>query len=223
LDVLVSKLFEALNNAADGAFVVDENLCIIYWNDAAKELLNIDGEDIADQPCYRILMGYDEDKRLICKKHCHVLELAMKSKPISNYDVHMQTKQGNKRWLNMSIFTYQMDGNVDNKVIVHLFRDINDKKEDEIFLHRLLGVAKKYHSIPPDNVTEPEILLGELTQREHEVLTLMAQGHGTREIGEQLSISSNTVRNHIQHILEKLQVHSRLEAVTFAIKHNMVG
>jgi DNA-binding NarL/FixJ family response regulator len=123
----------------------------------------------------------------------------------------------------MSIFAYQMDENRDNKVIVHLFRDINDKKEDEIFLHRLLEAARKYHSIPSEIGTEQEILLGELTQREREVLTLMTQGHGTREIGQLLSISTNTVRNHIQHILEKLQVHSRLEAVTFAIKHNMVG
>jgi PAS domain S-box-containing protein len=223
LEELVSKLFEALNEAADGAFVVDENLHIIYWNEAAEELLNFGWEDVAGLPCYRILFGYDEEKRLICKKHCQVSELAIKSKPVSNYDVRMNTKQGSKCWLNMSIFAYQMDGNVDNKVIVHLFRDINDKKEDEIFLHRLLAAARKYHSIPAENATEPEILLGELTQREREVLTLMAQGHGTREIGERLSISTNTVRNHIQHILEKLQVHSRLEAVTFAIKHNMVG
>jgi len=219
----VSKLFEALDDAGDGAFVVDKNLRIIYWNKAAEELLNFEWEDVAGQTCFRILCGYDEGKRLICKKHCHVSKLAMKSKPVSDYDVHMGTKQGSKRWLNMSVFTYQMNGKADDKVIVHLFRDINEKKENEMFLHRLLDAARNYHLISPDNLTKPEILLSELTPREHEVLTLMAQGHGTREIGERLSISSNTVRNHTQHILEKLQVHSRLEAVTFAIKHDIVG
>lgn len=219
----MSKLFEALNDAADGAFVVDENLHILYWNEAAEDLLKFEWEGVAGLPCYRILLGYDEEKRLICKKHCQVSRLVVKSKPVSNYDIHMQTKRGNKRWLNMSVFTYQMNEKVDNKVIVHLFRDINDKKEAEIFLNRLLAAARKYHSISPDNVTEPEILLGELTQREHEILTHLAQGHGTGEIGERLAISPNTVRNHIQHVLEKLQVHSRLEAVTFAIKHDMVG
>jgi PAS domain S-box-containing protein len=223
LEEVVSKLFEALNDAADGAFVVDENLRIIYWNEAAEELLKYDWGDVAGLPCYRILLGYDEKKRLICKKNCQVLELAMKSKPVPNYDVQMHTKLGHKRWLNMSVFTYQMNGKVDDKVIVHLFRDINEKKEDEIFLHRLLEAAKQYHSIPPDSVTEPKTLLKDLTQREHEILTLMAQGYGTREIAQELSISTNTVRNHIQHILEKLQVHSRLEAVAFAIKYNMVG
>ena len=219
----MSNLFQALNDAADGAFVVDENLHIIYWNEAAEDLLKFQWGDVAGLPCYRILLGYDEEKRLICKEHCKVSKLTGKCKPVSNYDIHMQTKQRNRRWLNMSVFTYQMNGKADNKVIVHLFHDINDKKEDEIFLHRLLTVARKYHSISPDNEIESEILLGELTQREHEILTLLAQGHGTREIGLRLSISPNTVRNHIQHILEKLQVHSRLEAVTFAIKHNIVG
>jgi PAS domain S-box-containing protein len=223
MEVLVIQLFEALNNAGDGAFVVDENLRIIYWNDAAEEILNFDGGVMADQPCYRILMGYDEEKRLICKKRCQVAELALKFKPVSDYDVRMHTKKGNSRWLNMSIFVDQMGENGDNKVIVHLFRDINDKKEDEIFLHNLLEAARKYHSLPSEIGTEPEILLGDLTQRECEVLTLLAQGHGTREIGNLLSISTNTVRNHIQHILEKLQVHSRLEAVAFALKNHVVG
>lgn len=219
----MSQLLEALNNTADGAFVVDENLRIIYWNDAAEELLKFNGGVIADKPCYRILKGCDEENRLICKKRCKVAELALRFKPVSNYDVRMHTQEGDSRWLNMSIFPDQIGENGDKKVVVHLFRDINGKKEDEIFLRSLLDAARRYHSIPSEVGTEPEILLGELTQREFEVLTLLAQGYGTRDIGQMFSISTNTVRNHIQHILEKLQVHSRLEAVAFAIKNSLVG
>lgn len=218
----MSKLFEALKDAADGAFVVDEELRILYWNEAAEDLLDFNWGEVIDQACFRILMGHDEQKRLICRRHCRVSKLALKSEPVSSFDVRMCTKHGDQRWLNMSIFTYHSGENGDKKAIVHLFRDINERKENEIFLRRLLEAARQYHSIASLNAPGPDMLLGELTQREREVLALMVQGHGTREIGQELSISTNTVRNHIQHILRKLQVHSRVEAVTYAITHNLV-
>ncbi|MBX7159687.1 MAG: response regulator transcription factor [Acidimicrobiia bacterium] len=61
-----------------------------------------------------------------------------------------------------------------------------------------------------------------LTDREKEVLSLLVAGKSNSAIGEALYISSNTVRTHIQNILSKLSVHSKLEAVAFAIKHNIV-
>lgn len=53
----------------------------------------------------------------------------------------------------------------------------------------------------------------QLTKREEEILKLLSKGFLYKEIGEQLFISSDTVHNHIRHIYEKLQVHSRTEAV----------
>jgi DNA-binding NarL/FixJ family response regulator len=51
----------------------------------------------------------------------------------------------------------------------------------------------------------------------------MAQGLGTADIAHSLSISPTTVRNHVQSILHKFQVHSRLEAVTYAFEHDLTG
>ncbi len=61
-----------------------------------------------------------------------------------------------------------------------------------------------------------------LTQRELEVLQLVAQGLGNREIARRLFISENTVKNHIRNILEKLQLHSRMEAVVYAVREKMI-
>ena len=61
-----------------------------------------------------------------------------------------------------------------------------------------------------------------LTGREIEVLQLVAQGYTSREIGEQLFISENTVKNHVGNILDKLGLHSRNEAVLFALRENLI-
>jgi two-component system nitrate/nitrite response regulator NarL len=61
-------------------------------------------------------------------------------------------------------------------------------------------------------------LVGLLTPREREVLRMLVEAASGPEIARTLSISRNTVRTHIQSILTKLQVHSRLEAAAFAVR-----
>ena len=53
------------------------------------------------------------------------------------------------------------------------------------------------------------------------MLQLLARGASSLEISEELSVSPNTVRTHVQGILTKLQVHSRLEAAAFAVRHGL--
>jgi two-component system NarL family response regulator len=62
-----------------------------------------------------------------------------------------------------------------------------------------------------------------LTGREIEVLELVAQGNTSRAIGEALFISENTVKNHIRNILDKLGLHSRNEAVLYAVRENLIS
>ncbi len=61
-----------------------------------------------------------------------------------------------------------------------------------------------------------------LTERELEVLRLVAQGLNNREIAKRLFISENTVKNHVRNILEKLQLHSRMEAVMYAVREKLL-
>ncbi len=62
-----------------------------------------------------------------------------------------------------------------------------------------------------------------LTGREIEVLQLVARGMTSREIGLELYISENTVKNHIRNILDKLGLHSRNEAVLYAVRENLIS
>lgn len=61
-----------------------------------------------------------------------------------------------------------------------------------------------------------------LTARELEVLRHVAEGQSNREIAEVLGISENTVKNHVRNILEKLHLHSRMEAVMYAVREKML-
>jgi DNA-binding NarL/FixJ family response regulator len=62
----------------------------------------------------------------------------------------------------------------------------------------------------------------DLSPREHEVLDLLSTGATNRAIAEQLQISFNTVRNHVQQILQKLGAHSKLEAVSIAVREGII-
>jgi len=77
------------------------------------------------------------------------------------------------------------------------------------------AVLVRRHEGPPEGA-------GSLSRRELEVLTLVAQGLNNRAIAEQLFISENTVKNHIRNIHEKLQVHSRMEAVVRAVREGVL-
>jgi DNA-binding NarL/FixJ family response regulator len=65
-------------------------------------------------------------------------------------------------------------------------------------------------------------LLDDLTERERQILQLLAQGKRNDDIAAELFISPQTVQTHVRNILGKLRVHSKLEAVAFAVKHGAI-
>jgi DNA-binding NarL/FixJ family response regulator len=80
---------------------------------------------------------------------------------------------------------------------------------------RLMG----YFSTPRPAAVEP--VFPELTEREREVLALIAQGHNNEEIARKLVLSQKTVRNHVSNIFSKLQVADRAQAIVRAREAGM--
>ncbi len=223
----MNDLFQMLTNTADGAFVIDEDQYIVFWNEAAQEILGYTSDEVIGRPCYEILGGQDDQGCVICHHHCVVLATTLTRRPVTNYDIVARTKLGKMCWINVSILTIPPSNNNTPPLIVHLFRDATQKKQNEQFIRQVLNAANRLQERPPHSASLPTppaepLAATELTDREREVLSLLAQGLSTDDIGQALSISSFTVRNHVQNILNKLQVHSRLEAVSYAFEHGLV-
>jgi len=89
---------------------------------------------------------------------------------------------------------------------------------DPGMLTRLLAQVAQEREEQRDAMT----LLNDLTEREREILQLLAQGMRNDDIATQLFISPQTVQTHVRNILGKLRVHSKLEAVAFAVKHGAI-
>src|SRR5262249_39775967 len=95
--------------------------------------------------------------------------------------------------------------------LIHLFHDVTASK-------RLLALVQDMLTMPKKRSASP----GVLTPRELEVLRLIATGADTKTIATRLHVSTATVRNHVQNILGKLRVHSRLQAFAYVTTHHLL-
>jgi DNA-binding NarL/FixJ family response regulator len=99
----------------------------------------------------------------------------------------------------------------------------------EVPKQQLIEEIRSVHALPPapplspQVVTPPTTLIEELTERELEVLALMAEGNTDRQIAAALGIAESTAKNHVSNILGKLSVPNRAGAVAVGYEHGLVG
>jgi len=219
----MDALVAALDLAAEGAFLIDSNQRIIYWNPAAQEMLGYAPADVLGRSCYDIVRGHDDHDHIWCRGNCAVLAKARLGQPVETFSTLAASKSGEMRWINISILALAAPED-DTLIILHLFRDASDHKRREQFARQVLNLVENMQQISlPSPATPGSVLIESLSQRELDVLRLMAQGHSTQQIAVALSISKSTTRNHIQNVYQKLNVHTRAQAVAFAFEHDLAS
>jgi DNA-binding NarL/FixJ family response regulator len=137
-----------------------------------------------------------------------VLDAITSGARVSAFDAHVKTSSGSRKWVNISVFGADLPS---GRVAVHILHDIDGQRHIYSLSRKIAALV---HRLP--GPFEPSD--AELTPRERKVLQALARGASTADIAGELVVSQATVRNHIQHILRKLGVHTRLEAVTRAAR-----
>lgn len=206
-EILGDALVDALRGAGDGSFVTDPEGRIVLWNDAAEAILGHPAAEVLGRPCCTLLCGEDADGDRRYMPKCAGGALARSGKPVAAFDVHTRTKAGLAAWINVSVLVIA-DTRTGAPFMLHLFRDVTCSKAQLALAHEGQGEVS--------NGAAP------LTRREREVLGLMAGGLNTAAMAQRLHLSRATVRNHVQNILLKLDVHSRLEAVAHGLRHRLL-
>lgn len=220
----MDAIVTALERAAEGAFLIDRNQRITFWNRAAQEMLGYAPVEVMGRSCYEVIQGRDDHDHAWCRGNCAVTAKTKSGQPVETFNTLARTKAGDLRWINVSILALEAAGEEDSLAVLHLFRDASDLKRREQFARQVLHLVETMHHQPAGPSQASASRWSEpLTAREMEVLQLLAQGFSTPQIVQALSISRSTTRNHIQNIYQKLEVHTRAQAVAYAFEHGLVS
>jgi len=209
----IREIRELVASTSDSAFAVDGSGQIVAWNHAAETMTGLAAGEVMGKPCAEIIHGTDECGP-VCSPDCTVKQAIRKHHPMGNFDLQIQTAKG-KQWCNISVLIAGEAGST-MPYSIHIIRQIDVHKRLELLMRDFIVAGTQMPAEQARTLISSTRATGretELSDRELDVLRLLATGITTSAIAEQLHISRTTVNNHIQHILRKLDAHSRLEAI----------
>lgn len=205
-------LLEAFEHASDGVFAVDQDMRVVYWNLAAERIFGLDATAALGRRCDEIVAGFETSGAALCAPDCRVIGCARRGHAAETYDLVRADATSSTQWLNVTIIVLRGRRRA-STLTVHLARDVTERRQLEERTGRILS------ALP---IAAPDSTMPAITRREAEVLRLLACGLSNAKIAEALGVSATTTRNHIEHLLAKLGVHSKLQAVVFAAQHGLV-
>jgi DNA-binding NarL/FixJ family response regulator len=141
--------------------------------------------------------------------------------PVQKFALSFPVGKSETKWFEVSLFAVP-SYHTALSTIVHVIRESRKKPSA---LERTLASEAR----PP--VAEPlwpmtgasNSPLADLTEREREILRGLSEGMSTSALAKKLGIAPVTVRNHVQNVLQKLDVHTKLAAVALAYQHGLIG
>jgi PAS domain S-box-containing protein len=219
--ILEAELFTLLEQTADAAYSVTDGGEICSWNGAAEQLFGYPASEVLHRNIDEVLEARDAlgTRALAGGFDAATRRYNGASPGIENFDLEVRVRAGGRIWVNVStiIFDNRRTG---RRLFVRLAHDISQRRRKEELLNQMMEVAQKLvtlASAPSDHApVEP------LSDQERRILKLFADGGNPAAIAGRLSISAQTLRNHLHHINRKLRTHNRLEAVTHAQRRGLI-
>jgi DNA-binding CsgD family transcriptional regulator len=170
-------------------------------------LLGHRAADVLGKKCYEILQGRDVFGNRFCHEHCAIRSMADRHEPVRHWQLFVRGASGQR--VHASLCVFVLFGGRSDYALVHLLEPCLERPAEEN-----PGRPAKSN---PGRAGDAA-----LSGRETEVLRMLAAGAATSDVARRLTISEATVRNHVHHILRKLNVHNRLQAVSLAMRRRLL-
>lgn len=211
-----------LASCGDAVVAVAPRRGITLWNTAAERLLGWRAADVVGRDCGAILRCTDSQGHPLYGTTCPLMACARRSQAVAAQDLRLSDATGAERWVSASTIAVS-DGNGALRSLVHIFRDASRKMALERFTQAVQREATAVlNGVGAESSARGEVRTAPLTDREREVLVLLAEGADTSAIASHLCIGRSTARKHVQSILSKFGVHRRLEAIAHARRHGLL-
>ncbi len=219
--MLETELFALLEQTADAAYTVTDDGEICSWNAAAERLFGHSARDVLGRNIDDLLDARDtlDTHALAGGSEAFTRHWDGASGGIPRFDLEVRTQSGSRVWVNVAtiIYTNRRTG---RRLFVRLAHDIAHSRRNSELLARMLAAARQLVAIADD--TSAHAPVESLSEQERRILQLFASGSNSTTIARKLSISAQTLRNHLHHINRKLRTHNRLEAVTHAQRRGLL-
>jgi DNA-binding CsgD family transcriptional regulator len=213
-----SEILHRLSGRGEAVFARDASERITFWNKKCEELLGLPERSALGKHCHDVVGGRDAFGNVHCLHNCRIAFQARdKSEPVHEFPVSVHTKDG---WKRFDVKTFTIASyHPSLSTLVHVLREgkKNGSPPRETSGNREGAAPEPLRPIPAE-----EEQLAVLTRREREILGLLAQGMTTAAIATVLFISPVTVRNHIAAVLQRLNVHSKVAAVSLAYRNRLL-
>lgn len=211
------RLIRLLDRSADPAFALTERGEIWSWNRAAEEVFGYSASEAIQKQFSGLLQPHGRLGKMVDEEYCR---LAVRKGRVPSFDMQVKSHAGRGIWVNVSVLVFEALRTAP-PVIVHLTHDITLARRREALSRRLTDAARRL--LTAANDSQQQLLpVSPLSAQEQRIIRALAEGNKPGEIARDLGISSQTLRNHLHHINQKLGTHTRLEAVTHAIQRNLV-
>jgi len=204
---------EDVGRGGEAVFATDASDRIILWNKECESLLGVPARRAVGKPCYEVVCGRDGSGNRYCHRNCAVAYQAREKKdePVHPFPLSVKMSDGTSRRISSSLFTIPSYHKA-LATLVHVLRPAT----------ATAAPVPAFVPEPLEPMADDQGNIVSLTLREREILGELARGASTPSIAKKLGIAAVTVRNHIQSILQKLEVHSKLEAVVLAHKRQLI-
>ncbi len=215
------SIFESLSTASIGAYAVNVEQRILFWNRSAQQILGYSAEQVLGRRCSEVLVGLAPGSLTPeCQGGCPSIHCLQAGQIPGTLRLQMLCASGARKSVSLTPMVIG-GGSNDAPLLVHLFSDGPEPGGLDLAAESVRHeLTRSGYDIVSDRASahSEQSDIPSLTPRELEVLRLVALGSQISDISSDLHISPHTVRNHIRNFRSKLGAATRLEAVVDALR-----